>query len=176
MSNSDDKEWEEYIKFVKPIKKNLGLHFNKNYNKQTSSQKSQTEEKDNIFEIEIARNDIERKFIIDKNLLKNIKKGKIKINSTLDLHGFKVSEAKFMVYKFIKENYEINSRLLLIITGKGKRLGVEDGWRGKGILKDLLPSWLKSILLSQYIIWYDTAPSQKGGSGAYLIYLKKFIK
>ena len=173
MSNKDDKDWEEYVKSVKPIKKDGGLYLKKIFNRQISIQKSQIKEKDNIFEIEIVRNGIERESNIDKNLLRNIKRGRIKINSILDLHGYRVSEAKPMVYKFIKENYEINSRLILIITGKGKRLGVEDGWRGKGVLKDLLPNWLKSILLSRYIIWYDVAPSQQGGSGAYLIYLKK---
>ena len=176
MSNNDDKEWEDYVKSVKPIKKDGGLYFKKNFNKQISCQKSQIKENDNILEIEIVRDDIKRELTIDKNLLRNIKRGKIKINSILDLHGLRVQEAKSMVYKFIKENYETNSRLLLIITGKGKRLGVEDGWRGKGVLKDLLPNWLKSILLSRFIIWYGIAPSQQGGSGAYLIYLKKVIK
>ncbi len=176
MSKNDDKEWEEFIKSVKPIKKDGGLHLKKNLNIHTSFQKSEIKEKDNIFEIEIVRNDIEKELTIDKNLLKAIKRGKIKVKSILDLHGFRVSEAKLMVYKFIKENYEANSRLILIITGKGKRLGVEDGWRGKGVLKDLLPNWLKSLLLSRYIIWYDIAPIQQGGSGAYLIYLKKVIK
>jgi len=173
MNNNDDKEWEEYIKFVKPIKKDAGSHFKKSFNRQISCQKSQIKEKDIISEIEIISNDDGREFTIDKNLLRNIKRGKIKVNSILDLHGFRVAEAKSVVYKFIKKNYESNSRLLLIITGKGKRLGVEDGWKGRGVLKDLLPSWLKSILLSRYIIWYDVAPSQQGGSGAYLIYLKK---
>ena len=144
MSNNDDKEWEDYVKSVKPIKKDGGLYFKNHFNRQIPCQKSQIEEKDNIFEIEIERDDIKKELNIDKNLLRNIKRGKIKINSILDLHGFRVPEAKSMVYKFVKENYETNSRLLLIITGKGKRLGVEEGWRGKGVLKDLLPNWLKT--------------------------------
>ena len=173
MSNNDNKEWEEYIKTVTPIKKNGGLHFDKSSNIETLSKESQTKINDQILEIEILKEETETDFAIDKNLLRNIKRGKIKINSTLDLHGVRVPEAKFLVYKFIKDNYELKSRLLLIITGKGLRLGVENGWRGKGVLKDLLPNWLKSILLAQYIMWFDIAPIQKGGSGAYLIYLKK---
>lgn len=176
MSNDDEKEWEKYTKSVKPIKKDGRSYFTKKFNRETSGKKQQGIEKDKISEIEIVREDIDKELTIDKNLLRSIRRGKIKINSILDLHGYKVAEAKPMVYKFIKENYEINSRLLLIITGKGTRLGVEYGWRGKGVLKDLLPNWLNSILLSPYIIWYEIAPSQHGGSGAYLIYLKKAIK
>ena len=176
MSNNDNKEWEEYIKTVTPIKKEGGLHFDQTSNVETLRHVSPTKINDQILEIEILKEDKDTNFAVDKNLLRNIKRGKIKINSILDLHGVRVSEAKFLVYKFIKDNYELKLRLLLIITGKGKRLGVEDGWKGKGVLKDLLPNWLKSILLDQYIMWFDIAPIQKGGSGAYLIYLKKAIK
>ena len=97
MSNKDDKDWEEYVKSVKPIKKDGGLYLKKIFNRKISIQKSQIKEKDNIFEIEIVRNDIERESNIDKNLLRNIKRGRIKINSILDLHGYRVSEAKPMV-------------------------------------------------------------------------------
>ena len=113
---------------------------------------------------------------IDKNLLSKINKKKIKINSVLDLHGFKVNESRMRVVNFIKKNYDMNNRLILIITGKGKRLGVENGWKGKGVLKEVIPQWLNSVLLSKFIIWFDFAPKNMGGEGAILVYLKKTIK
>ena len=65
-------------------------------------------------------------------------------------------------------------RLLLIITGKGKRLGVEDGWQGSGVLMEDLPKWLSFEKLNENILWFEDAPSSKGGRGAKLIYLRKF--
>ena len=95
------------------------------------------------------------------------------INSTLDLHGYTVSESKEKVIKFILDNYTKQKRLLLIITGKGTRLPASGGWKGLGKLKKNVPIWLKSMELSQYILWHDYATPEKGGEGAIMVYLKK---
>ena len=71
--------------------------------------------------------------------------------------------------------YEIENRLALVITGKGQRLAVSDGWKGTGVLKKNLPKWLNSLAISSKVLWYGHAPQEKGGSGAMLVYLKKKI-
>ena len=110
---------------------------------------------------------------MDKNIIKRIKNGKISISSTLDLHNFTIKESKEKVIKFIERNFFSKSRLVLIITGKGKRLSVSEGWRGDGKLKKTLPIWLSSTYLSKYILWFDVATQERGGSGALLVFLKK---
>ncbi len=110
---------------------------------------------------------------LEKNTLKKIKDGKIKISATLDLHGYTLIESEKKVADFIINNYGLGKRLLLIITGKGERLSVSDGWKGTGKLKENVPIWLNSLFLNKYILWHDTAPPEKGGSGAVMIYLKK---
>ena len=52
-------------------------------------------------------------------------------------------------------------------------MGVEHGWRGQGILKELVPQWIGSILISKFVLWYINAPNDLGGHGAYIVYLKK---
>ena len=52
----------------------------------------------------------------------DIKKGKLKIQAKLDLHGFTLEESKEKVAEFVLKNYKYKKRLLLVITGKGKRL------------------------------------------------------
>ncbi|MDC3090966.1 Smr/MutS family protein [Rickettsiales bacterium] len=171
MAIKSDKDWEDYIKTVKPLKKS-----------RVSTSSSLTEklhleiekeDNDDLVSIDILSETKINNSIIDRNLLKSIKKGKMKVNAVLDLHGKKVKESKVSVYNFIKYNYEKSNRLLLIITGKGKRLGVEEGWKGKGVLKSMLPNWLNSIALSKYIVWFDNAPKDQGGDGALIIYIKK---
>ena len=115
----------------------------------------------------------EEKKLLEKNTLKRIKKGRLKIESRLDLHGFTVEESKEKVVNFILRNYKSKKRLLLLITGKGKRLPVSEGWRGTGKLKENVPLWLKSVQLSKYILWFDSANRENGGEGALMIYLKK---
>ena len=63
--------------------------------------------------------------------------------------------------------------MLLIITGKGKRRSVSDGWRGDGKLKKIVPLWLSSTYLSKYILWFDIATPERGGDGALFVFLKK---
>lgn len=174
MSQENDREWNEFLKTVVPLKKNIVLSKNKESQKSINKLKVVKEHQNNNELIE----KIDEYFLskineIDKNLLKKIKKTKINEKCTLDLHGYKFVEAREKVIKFIEISYLHKNRLLLIITGKGERATVEEGWKGKGILKENVPKWLASLLLSKYIIWYGQATSNNGGSGAIVIYLKK---
>ncbi len=93
--------------------------------------------------------------------------------SRLDLHGQNVKDSKRPVLRFINANFYKRQRLLLLITGKGQKLSVEDGWKSIGILKTIIPTWLRSKALDDKVLWFDYAPPNKGGDGAYLIYLRK---
>ena len=89
------------------------------------------------------------------------------------MHGRSVEESKIAVFKFITNNFETQNRLLLIICGKGKRLGVTHGWQGTGILNKKIPDWLNSKALFNKVLWFDYARPDQGGKGAYIVYLKK---
>ena len=164
----NDKDWEEFKKKVIPLeKKNNQLKKN---NEKIVFKKVEQEKK---LETDFFYDENEEKNLLEKNTLKKIKKGKFKIQSKLDLHGFTLEESKEKVVEFIFKNYKYKKRLLLIITGKGKRLTVSEGWRGTGKLKKNVPMWLKSVQLSKYILWFDSASPENGGEGALMIYLKK---
>ena len=53
-------------------------------------------------------------------------------------------------------------------------MDVQFGWKGTGILNESMPKWLSSRELKSHILWFETAPPNMGGSGAFLVYLKKF--
>ena len=163
-----EKDWEEFKKKVIPLEKKKNL-LKKNNEKIAFHHKEHEEKFESVFFYEESG---EEK-TLEKNTLRKIKKGKLKIQSKLDLHGFTVEESKKKVAEFILKNYEYKKRLLLIITGKGKRLGVSEGWKGTGRLKKNVPIWLRSVQLSKYILWFDSASPENGGEGALMIYLKK---
>ena len=89
------------------------------------------------------------------------------------MHGRSVEESRIAVLKFINDNFETQNRLLLIICGKGKRLDVNHGWQGTGILNKKIPEWLNSRALFNKVLWFDYARPDQGGKGAYIVYLKK---
>ena len=163
-----EQDWEEFKKKVIPLEKKNNL-LKKNNEKITFQDKRHKEKFETVFFYE----ENEEEKLLEKNTLKKIKKGKLKIESKLDLHGFTVEESKEKVAEFILKNYKYKKRLLLIITGKGKRLDVSEGWRGTGKLKENVPIWLRSVQLSKYILWFDSANPENGGEGALMIYLKK---
>ena len=166
-----DKEWEIFKEKVQPIKASGKVK----YARKKTATKSVQERKvinENFNEINLEEQS-EAIRQLDKNILRKIKKGNLIIEESLDLHGYTLEESKEKVVKFIEKNYENKKRFLLIITGKGKRLGVSEGWRGEGKLKKNVPHWLSSVYLSKYILWFDKATSNKGGDGALMVYLKK---
>ena len=163
-----EQDWEEFKKKVIPLEKKKNLL--KKSNEKIITKKKEQKEK---LEIDFFFNENEEKKTLEKNTLKKIKRGKLKIESKLDLHGFTVEESKEKVVEFIFRNYKFKKRLLLIITGKGKRLTVSEGWRGTGKLKENVPLWLRSVQLSKYVLWFDSANPENGGEGALIVYLKK---
>ena len=164
-----EKDWEEFKKNVIPIEKKNNLLKKKSEDKFTFKKKEDKEK----FRTQFFYIENDEKNLLEKNTLKKIKKGRLKIESRLDLHGFTVEESKEKVFNFILRNYNSKKRLLLLITGKGQRLPVSEGWRGTGKLKENVPLWLKSVQLSKYILWFDSANRENGGEGALMIYLKK---
>ena len=168
-----NEEWNNFLKGVNPLKKNHKIK--KNFKVESYEEKLK-DTLDNITQDEKFFNEGLKNYDLEKNLQKKIYKGKIKIERTLDLHGFSLIESEDKVNDFIKSCYEKDFKLVLIITGKGQRLTVEDGWRGTGKLKENLPIWLKNPINSKRIVWFDTAPKNKGGDGAFVVYLKRKSK
>ena len=164
-----EQDWEEFKKNVIPIEKKNNLLKKKSEDKFTLIKKEDKEK----FKTQFSYIENDEKDLLEKNTLKKIKRGRLKIEPRLDLHGFTVEESKEKVFNFILSNYKSKKRLLLLITGKGQRLPVSEGWRGTGKLKENVPLWLKSVQLSKYILWFDTANRENGGEGALMIYLKK---
>ena len=112
---------------------------------------------------------------IDKGKLSLLKKGRIRPEKILDLHGFKSFEAKRKSIEFIKYNYFLGFRLLLIITGKGKNSTNElfENKNKSGIIKKSLKSWLLESETSSIILGIIPSHKSHGGDGAFYIYLKK---
>ncbi len=132
----------------------------------------------------IVRNGIvNRKFLnnyqlqdirIDKNKLSLLKRGKIKPEKILDLHGLTSVEAKTKAIEFTKNNFNRGLRLLLIITGKGK-IKINDLNRDElkaGVLRKSLKSWLYDSDLRPNILGIISSHISHGGKGAFYVYLK----
>ena len=107
-------------------------------------------------------------FDIDRKIFKTLKNNSLRIDATLDLHGYNRYEAKSRLNLFVKNCYKNKLQNLLIITGKGEN--------SKGVLKLNTPNWLMDEMISKFIVGFNLMPNQKGGQGALFIKLKNVNK
>jgi DNA-nicking Smr family endonuclease len=93
---------------------------------------------------------------------------------TLDLHGMTQEEAHRKLNVFIRDAYNTNVRLILLITGKGSRAERSTyGNASYGVLKRVVPHWLESPSIRPWIIGYEEAAIGHGGGGALYIRLRQ---
>ena len=98
--------------------------------------------------------------------LKQLRRGTIRIDYELDLHGLTKDEALAALATFVKGAYRRGQQAALVITGRGNHSADEP------ILKKAVEQWLKGDGISM-IAESLTAPRELGGEGAVVIFLKK---
>ncbi|MDY6859138.1 MAG: Smr/MutS family protein [Pseudomonadota bacterium] len=103
-----------------------------------------------------------------------MKRGKLSPEARIDLHGMTVAQAHPALTSFILRAHADGKRLVLVITGKGKR-AEDDGPIPvrRGVLKHQVPHWLTSPPLGSAVLQITPAHAKHGGTGAYYVYLKR---
>ncbi len=111
---------------------------------------------------------------MDHKSFGKMKRGKLKPEARIDLHGMTMAEAHPELVAFILGSQSLGRRLVLVITGKGKDR--DDGGpipTRHGVLRHQVPQWLALPPLSQAILQVTPAHLRHGGHGAYYVYLRK---
>lgn len=113
--------------------------------------------------------DVEVSLQYDVTVLKKIKKKKITIDCTTDLHHKTLQEAEQVIKNTIVNSFMQHYRLILFIVGKGKLVnGV-----ATGIINTNFVNIINTNNLATYIIFTTKALPMHGGEGSYYVYLKK---
>jgi DNA-nicking Smr family endonuclease len=111
---------------------------------------------------------------MDKKAFTRLKRGKLKPESKLDLHGMTLDRAHPALNRFILKAHRDGKRLVLVVTGKGKR-SQDDGPipRRTGVLRHQVLHWLDTPPLAQVVMQVSQAHVSHGGGGAYYVYLRR---
>ncbi|MBO4294726.1 MAG: Smr/MutS family protein [Alphaproteobacteria bacterium] len=117
--------------------------------------------------------ELDTKADIDKQTLKRFKKEEFGVQATLDLHGLTLDAAFHAVRNFIISSYNLQKRVILIITGKGLPHKEQDVFAPKGSLKQSVPVWLQNDELAPIILTFIHPSEKLGGSGALYILLRR---
>jgi DNA-nicking Smr family endonuclease len=98
--------------------------------------------------------------------MRQLKRGTLRINQELDLHGLLLDEALKRLEHFLATAYSLGHRAVLVITGRG--INSPEG----PVLQGAVAAWLKERGKGTVAEFFP-APHNMGGSGAYVVFLKK---
>jgi DNA-nicking Smr family endonuclease len=111
---------------------------------------------------------------LERRLKRDLARGRAAIDSVLDLHGMTQAEAHSALRGFLMQAQAQEFRLVIVITGKGGRGRADESWFGEqGVLRRLVPHWLRDPDLRAIVLGFEEAGPAHGGAGALYVRLRR---
>lgn len=117
---------------------------------------------------------------VDGRTAERLRRGQLEPEARLDLHGLTEARAHARLAGFLKSAQAQGHRLVLVVTGKGAAASdphapfdLELEGRSRGVLKTMVPRWLREPELAPIVAEVRPAHRRHGGGGALYVYLRK---
>lgn len=104
---------------------------------------------------------------LDRRKAQKLKRGELPIEGRIDLHGLTREQAWNALRIFLMDAVATHKRCVIVVTGKGQ------GGAQTGVLRDLMPHWLRAEPIGAHIAAWTPAQPKDGGAGALYVYLKR---
>ncbi len=115
---------------------------------------------------------------IEPKLKRRLARGRSSVDAVLDLHGMTQERAHHAVHGFLESAYFSGARIVLIVTGKGS-LQDRDGhdhFRRTGVLRQIVPHWLREASVRKIVMGFEEAAPSQGGYGALYVRIRRSDK
>jgi DNA-nicking Smr family endonuclease len=110
---------------------------------------------------------------LDRRTITALRRGSQQVDGVIDLHGMRQSEAHAALLGFLRRSQDSGRKLVLVITGKGAA-GSGDGlFAERGVLRRMVPHWLRLPDLRPLVLGFEEAAPHHGGSGALYVRLRR---
>lgn len=113
---------------------------------------------------------------LDGSTAEKLKRGQIAPGARIDLHGLTEARAHEALLAFLSQAQRRGVRLALVITGVGNPEHEQSAeWMrpAHGVLKAMVPRWLKEKEFALLTLGSGPAHRRHGGDGALYVYLRK---
>ncbi len=104
---------------------------------------------------------------VDGRTLDRLKRGRLRPEARLDLHGMTQDEAHGALVSFMADAQAGGKRCVIVITGRGRNS------EGGGVLRNQTPNWLNTPAIRARILAFATAQPRDGGDGALYVLLRR---
>jgi len=104
---------------------------------------------------------------LDRRTMDRLRKGRMRPEARIDLHGRTASAAHTALNAFIASSHGAGKRCVLVITGKGSMK------EGGGIIRREFPAWLNAPTNRARVLGFAQAQPSDGGGGAFYVLLKR---
>jgi DNA-nicking Smr family endonuclease len=101
---------------------------------------------------------------VQRQTLRQLRRGGSRVEDEVDLHGLTVAEARPLLIAFLDRCRANGARVVRVIHGKGLR-----SESGEGVLKGMVASWL--VQRADVLAFHEAKPAD-GGSGAVVVLLR----
>ena len=103
-----------------------------------------------------------------------MRRGKMKPEARIDLHGMTQDRAIGVLSTFIQDASARQLRLVLVITGKGRpRPDFGPIPERPGVLRRNVPQWLRTGMMGPLVQDVVQSHQSHGGEGAFYVYLRR---
>lgn len=112
---------------------------------------------------------------VDPAIHRKLRRGRIEIDGTIDLHGMTQAEARAALRRYIAARAGRGDRTVLVITGKGVKTDSDyvAAMTQRGVLRTMLPIWLSEPGLAHLVSGWSMAARGHGGEGAWYVRLRR---
>jgi DNA-nicking Smr family endonuclease len=110
---------------------------------------------------------------VERRTLVALRRGRKDVDSVIDLHGMRQEEAHVALIGFLHRAQSAGHGLVLVITGKGGAASGGGIFEERGVLRRMVPHWLRLPDLRSLVIGFEEASPQHGGSGALYVRLRR---
>jgi DNA-nicking Smr family endonuclease len=108
---------------------------------------------------------------LDPRTVQQLKAGRFSWEAHLDLHGLNAEQAQFAILEFVRNQYNLGRRCVLLVTGRGL-----NSPGGSAVLREAARTWLTQDPLRRVVLAFVSALPRDGGAGALYVLLRKFKK
>ena len=114
---------------------------------------------------------------LERRLKTKLRRGQRGVDAVLDLHGLRQDEAHGTLLAFLRRMQGAGASLVLVVTGKGAAgsgdLGQSSAHAERGVLRRVVPHWLRLPELRPLVLGFEEAAAPHGGGGALYVRLRR---